>query len=72
MKTVFDLNIGETARIKSFVDLEKGARLLSMGLYPSNEITLVRKSLFGGSLYLKMKNQCLALRLSEAKLVEVE
>lgn len=41
-------------------------KLLQMGCLPGKEIELVRKSLFGNPLYMRVGNQFLALRTEEA------
>lgn len=71
-KTILDLSIGQSAKIKNFGDDQVALRLISLGMIPGYQITLIRKSLFSGSFYLKFHNQRIAIRRDEAKSIYVE
>jgi len=74
MISISDLNAGEKARICGY---HKGRdayrqKLLSMGLTPGAEFTLVRKAPLGDPIQIEIRNFCLTLRKSEAELVKIE
>lgn len=72
MKTVLDLKKGESGYVKSFRDAGYACKLLTLGMVPLSKVTLVRKSPFGGSLYIKMNKQYIAIRRSEAEAILLE
>ena len=66
MRTILDLNRGESAKVVKFVDESLSCKLLTMGILPDAKITLVRKAPFGGAYYLKLNGHNLAVRENEA------
>lgn len=69
--TIYDLKVGQSAIIKQFFDLDATCKLISMGFIPNARIEVVRKVPFGGALYIKVDNQFIAMRRSEAQNVEI-
>lgn len=72
MRSVLNLKPGEWSYIKSLKLLEGTCKLLTLGLMPKAKITYVRKSPFGGSIYLKINDHFVAVRESEAAVIEIE
>ena len=67
-----ELETGGTAKIKRLKNSEKmRKRLINMGLTEGVSVTLIRKSPFGDPLEIKVRDFCLALRVSEAAKIEV-
>lgn len=63
--TLSQLQIGKTSKIKSLspqLNPQFKKRLLAMGLTPNSDITLVRKSPFGGALHIKTSSIDLSIR----------
>jgi ferrous iron transport protein A len=71
-KTILDLKIGEVGIVKQFSDFEATCKLLTMGLIPNARVILVRKSPFGGALYIQLEDHMLGMRNMEAASVEIE
>lgn len=71
-KTVFDLKTNEEAVIKDITDLKIKSKLLSLGLRPKTTLKLIRKSPFGGALYMKFGKTFMAIRRNEAKCILIE
>jgi ferrous iron transport protein A len=71
-KTILDLKKGEVGIIKQFSDFDATCKLLTMGLVPNARVTVVRKSPFGGALYIKLENHMIGMRKIEAASVEIE
>jgi ferrous iron transport protein A len=72
VKTLLQLKPGEVAIVKHFADLEATCKLLTLGIVPNAKIEVVRKSPFGGAIYVKLENNFVAMRESEAASVEIE
>lgn len=72
LKTVLDLKIGEVGFIKNFRDADCACKLLTMGLLPKAKIKLIRLSPLGHSMYLKINHQYVAVRMSEAAMIQLE
>lgn len=74
MTTIADLKKGEQAIVTkindSFSDFRQ--RLLSMGITPAAHLTLVRKAPLGDPVQISIRGSELCLRLSEARLIEVQ
>jgi ferrous iron transport protein A len=72
LKTIDELNIGELAIIIGFNgNAELQSRLVEMGINPGVLIRLVRKSLFGGPLQLKIREYYVSIRKCDAKDIRV-
>jgi Fe2+ transport system protein FeoA len=75
MHTLFDLVTGDRARI---VRIRKGAeatirqRLLDMGILRGTELEVERHAPLGDPVEIEVKGYHLALRMSEAREIEVE
>lgn len=67
-----DLLAGDKARIISIKDENIAFQLLTKGIRPGMTFELKRKVLFGSSYYLKFDTHIMALRKTEAKLIEIE
>ncbi len=67
MKTARDLNRGKKGRVWKIRQGEYNQRLISLGVLPNTEIELVRSTMMGSALYIKLDNQILALRKQEAE-----
>jgi Fe2+ transport system protein FeoA len=70
-KNLLDLKIGETGTVKNIVKEELTGRILSLGLLPDTKIVLVRKALFGGTLYIRVNDTFLGLRPEEAQQIKI-
>ncbi len=66
-RNITHLQIGEIATISEFSNGYVACKLMAMGLLPGADISLVRKSPFGGAYYIKAKNHYVALRSIEAE-----
>jgi Fe2+ transport system protein FeoA len=67
MKNLYQLNIGERAKIKSLAD--NSDYLMEIGFTPGQEIEILAKSPFGGPISISMRGTSIALRQSEARLI---
>ncbi|MFN8284988.1 MAG: FeoA family protein [Chitinophagales bacterium] len=68
-KNITTLEIGSSAVINEFSNGFVACKLMSMGLLLGTQITLVRKSPFGGAYYIKTENHYIGLRANEAESV---
>ncbi|NPA53191.1 MAG: ferrous iron transport protein A [Aquificae bacterium] len=68
-----EIESGKECRIKALkVEPELKKKLLELGLFPGQVVSVVQKAPFGGPVKIKVKDYCLALRPSEAEKIEVE
>lgn len=65
-KSIAQLQVGESAIIKSITDSSMARSMMTMGILPNKNVRLVRKAPFGDSLYLEFDTHMIALRGSEA------
>ncbi|MBK9213407.1 MAG: ferrous iron transport protein A [Saprospiraceae bacterium] len=72
LRTVYDLPLEAKAKIVFFNDDLTASKLMTMGVLQNKEITMVGKAPFGGACYIKVDNQRLALRKSEAEMIIIE
>ncbi len=64
---------GKVCRIKQlYVEPELKKKLLELGLFPGQLISVIQKAPLGGPIKIKVRDYCLALRPSEAEKIEVE
>lgn len=72
-KTLDNLNIGETAKIRD-VDVSNPTafRLLELGFIPGTEITLLNRAPLGDPSAFEIRGYKISLRASEASLIKVE
>lgn len=68
-QNISDLNTGDKAVIQQYTHSFIACKLSAMGLLPGDEISLVRKSAFGNTLYIKTENNAICLRANEAKFI---
>lgn len=70
--TLADLEKGTSAQVKT-VDSENQAatRLMEMGVLPGTRLKVVKSAPFGDPIQIRIKGYDLALRLNEAKAIEV-
>jgi Fe2+ transport system protein FeoA len=66
MRNLHQLKPGESAIIEDFSDKLMASRLMSMGVIPGAEITLIRHSYSKASCIVQLQALTLALRKSEA------
>ncbi len=72
MKLV-EIEDGKVCRIKELhLEPEIRKKLLELGLFPGQVISVVQKAPLGGPIKIKVRDYCLALRPSEAERIEVE
>ena len=67
-----DLHPGEIGFIKYCNDKKYACKLLTLGLLPKSQVSIVRKAPVGGALYLKINGHQVAVREMEAKAIIVE
>ncbi len=70
--TLNELKKGQKATVVSLAPSEASRKLMEMGCIPGAEITLIRKAPFGDPLAFDVSGYNLAMRASEAKLIEIE
>lgn len=66
------LREGEWAYIQSLEELDLTCRLMTLGVLPKSKVQLVRKAPFGGAYYLKINENCVAVRTEEAKHILID
>lgn len=71
-RSVLHLREGEWAYIQSLEELDLTCRLLTLGVLPKSKVHLVRKAPFGGAYYLKINENCVAVRTEEAKHILID
>lgn len=72
VRTINDLAAGESALIHTFIDEACAVRLLSLGVLPQTQVTLVRRSPLGDALYLRVGSHHIAIRTSEATTITLQ
>ncbi|MCB0528133.1 MAG: ferrous iron transport protein A [Saprospiraceae bacterium] len=65
-RTIFDLNLNESALAIAVTDPALAGKLTAMGVLPGTLIELVRPAPFGKAYYIKVDGVRLALREEEA------
>ena len=70
--TVYDLQEGQSALIKSILTDSYTCKLLTLGLLPKSKVTYVRSAPLGGVRYLKIDDHYIAIREDEAKTILIE
>ena len=56
-------------RITGFKDPILAARLITIGIYPGKQMSIIRKGLFGGAYYIEIEGSHYALREHEMELI---
>ena len=64
--------VGQSGTIERFTNESLAGKLLDIGVRPGSRLRVVRKSPFGGSWYVKIDRQCLALRKKELACIMVK
>ncbi len=70
-RTVLDMQIGERSVIGHIADSSLACRLLTIGMIPEMELTLVRYSPMLNALCIKLGETVVALRRNEAKAIVI-
>lgn len=70
--TASDLQANRTGIIQRFTNEQLATKLLDIGVKPGSRLRLIRKSPFGGSWYVKVDRQCVALRREELACIIVQ
>lgn len=60
----------KTYRIVSFHDKEVALRMLSMGILPGDDVTVLTRSPFGGCYFIAVGNRWIAARSEELSSIE--
>lgn len=58
-------------RISHFTNEQLASKLMSMGILPGSEISLIRKAPIGGGWYIKVDNKVMAMRAEEVDCIVV-
>lgn len=58
-------------KISHFTNERLASKLMSMGVLPGSEISLIRKAPMGGGWYIKVDNKVLAMRAEEINCIVV-
>lgn len=66
------LPFGQTGTIERFTNEDLASKLLDIGIKPGCRLRLIRQSPFGGSWYVKVDRQCIALRKRELACIIVK
>ena len=69
---VTQLKKGHSGRVSKFTDDKIASKLLSMGVLPNSEVTVVKSLPFNGGYYLKVDGNNIAVRVNEAEHILVE
>ncbi len=66
-----DLKVGEQKTVACFTCQSIGGKLLCMGVKPGCKVTLLRKTNFDKTFYLKIDASRMAIRSEEAAMIEL-
>ena len=72
MRTAWQMAINECARIDTLSEHPANAPLMELGCLPGSEIQMLRRTSFGGPVYLKINGIFIALRKEEANLIFIK
>ena len=72
MKTLDTLAVNQKAIILDLKESEIPLKLVEMGCYPGSEVKVIKKSLFGCPIYLKINDTYLSIRKDLAKEISIE
>ena len=70
-KTAWDLKENEISEILKLEDDPKIPAMTDLGILPGAEISIIRRTVLGGPVYVKINGNLIALRQQEAKLIIV-
>lgn len=65
------LNTNDPRKISHFTNAHIASKLMSMGILPGSEISLIRKAPIGGGWYIKVDNKVIAMRAEEINCIVV-
>lgn len=71
-KMLSSLAVGETAVIDHFSNSQIGCKLVAMGVAPQCEITVIRRSFMGNTIYVQSGSSQFAIRRKEAAFILVK
>lgn len=63
---------GMSGIIERFTNEQLAGKLLDIGIRPGSRLSIVRKGPFGGSWYVKIDRQCVALRKQELACIMIK
>ena len=63
------LNPGDSGIVERIDNVDASTRLLTLGILPASKIKLIRKSPLGDCFYIKVRQQAIAIRESEAEAI---
>lgn len=66
------VKVGTCGTIREFTDDKMASKMLSMGILPGKILKLIRRAPFGGGLYLKVGDNNIAVRDTEAQNILIE
>lgn len=66
-KKVIDLRPGEVAMVKRFSDADMACKLITLGIIPNCQITMIKRAPFGGAYCIKLGQTLIAVRKEEAE-----
>lgn len=72
LMTIDLLKVGQTAFLEKILDSPLTINFLEMGLSPGKKIQVIQKAPFKGPMALLLENQTIAIRLQEAKYLQVK
>lgn len=67
LQKLANLKVGEVGVVHDFTDDHIASKLLSMGVLPGKSVQLIRRTMIGGSLYIKVAEHSFAIRDEEAQ-----
>lgn len=60
-----NLSVNTPKRISHFTNDQMASKLMSMGVLPGSQISLIRKAPLGGAWYVRVDNKVIAMRAKE-------
>ncbi|UYW00946.1 ferrous iron transport protein A [Flavobacterium agricola] len=72
MKTLDTLSVNQKGIISDFDDKIIPLKLIEMGCFPGSEVTIIKKSILGCPIYLKINDTYLSIRKELAINISVE
>ena len=71
VRKLSEVPLGQETHLLTIDDSILKHKLLTLGFLRDAALTVVRKSIFGASYYVKVDNQCVALRREELNVINV-
>ena len=72
LQTLSTLKEGTAGTIRQFTDDQLACKMLAMGMLPGKSLRLIRRVPFGGGLYIKVEDNNIAVRDTEAQHILIE